>query len=161
MFQKLISLCKKRIKLERSKKYLEICTKHSLWPHFTNIKVRDQAVKNKDETKRYRTFLLQNEIEKKSIDLDNTKQLISSLNLQIEENFVRNQITEKLKFQLNYHKNMILNNTNKAEEKRFANKLRALQNKQQFSNEKDSFDCYINLSNYELHWGTLKMLHLK
>ena len=37
LFQKLISLCKKRIKLERSKKYLEICIKHSLWPHFTNI----------------------------------------------------------------------------------------------------------------------------
>ena len=54
---------------------------------------------------------------------------------------------------------MILNNTNKAEEKRFANKLRALQNKQQFSNEKDSFDCYINLSNYELSEDEKKFLN--
>ena len=30
LFQKLISLCKKRIKLERSKKYLEICIKNIL-----------------------------------------------------------------------------------------------------------------------------------
>ena len=39
LFQKLISLCKKRIKLERSKKYLEICIKHSLWPHFTKLNI--------------------------------------------------------------------------------------------------------------------------
>ena len=31
LFQKLISLCKKRIKLERSKKYLEICIENNLY----------------------------------------------------------------------------------------------------------------------------------
>ena len=72
LYQKAVDLCKKRIKLERSKTYLEICIKHNLWPHFTNIKVRDQAVKNKDQTTRYRKFLLQNEIDKKYTYLENT-----------------------------------------------------------------------------------------
>lgn len=35
-FQKLVGLCKKKIKQERSIKYLEICMKNHLWPHFTN-----------------------------------------------------------------------------------------------------------------------------
>ena len=37
LYQKAVDLCKKRIKLERSKTYLEICIKHNLWPHFTYI----------------------------------------------------------------------------------------------------------------------------
>ena len=36
-FQKLVGLCKKKIKQERSIKYLEICMKNHLWPHFTKI----------------------------------------------------------------------------------------------------------------------------
>ena len=36
-FQKLVGLCKKKIKQERSNKYIEICMKNHLWPHFTNI----------------------------------------------------------------------------------------------------------------------------
>ena len=36
-FQKLVGLCKKKIKKERSIKYLEICMKNHLWPHFTSI----------------------------------------------------------------------------------------------------------------------------
>ena len=36
LFQKLVGLCKKKIKQERSIKYLEICMKNHLWPHFTN-----------------------------------------------------------------------------------------------------------------------------
>ena len=53
-----------------------------------------------------------------------------------------------------------MNNTTKAEEKKFANKIRALQNKQQYSKEKDSFDCYINLSNYELTYDEKEFLNL-
>ena len=36
LYQKAVDLCKKHIKLERSKTYLEIFIKHNLWPHFTN-----------------------------------------------------------------------------------------------------------------------------
>ena len=35
LYQKVIDLYKKQIRLERSKKYLEVCIKHNLWPHFT------------------------------------------------------------------------------------------------------------------------------
>ena len=37
LYQKVIDLYKKRIKLERSKKHFEVCIKHNLWPYFTNL----------------------------------------------------------------------------------------------------------------------------
>ena len=37
LYQKVIDLYKKRIRLERSKTYFEVCIKHNLWLHFINI----------------------------------------------------------------------------------------------------------------------------
>ena len=37
LYQKVIDLYKKRIRLERSKTYFEVCIKYNLWPLFTNI----------------------------------------------------------------------------------------------------------------------------
>ena len=36
MYQKVIDLNKKRIRLDRSKTCFEVYIKHNLWPHFTN-----------------------------------------------------------------------------------------------------------------------------
>ena len=159
-FQKLVGLCKKKIKQERSIKYLEICMKNHLWPHFTNIKVRDQAVKNKEETTKYRIFLLQNEIDKNSNSIDNIKQLIHDLTLQIDEKFTIDNVPESLISELNCHKDIILKKAKLAEERRFANKIKALQNKQQCSKDKENFDCFVNLSSYALTDDEKKFLNL-
>ena len=37
LYQKVIDLYKKRIRLKRSKIFFEVCIKHNLWPHFTKI----------------------------------------------------------------------------------------------------------------------------
>ena len=156
------SLRKKIIQNNWSMKFNEICLQEGILPNFTRIRHHDPAVATTRTTHKYRSYLLEREIEKKKkngLELQkNIEECLTSINSFDCDNCLKTNVNKELE--------EILENSHTVTKVRTIKKLNSLYLNGKPSTHsrglfvKETKDSFVNLSNYELNDLEIEFLNL-
>ena len=161
-YRKYENCCKKLINNTWSARFNEICLKEEILPNYSRLKLHDPAVAETNETLKYRTYLVEKELEEKrqqkcklTQNRDNVKQFIDNFAC---NSSLKTPIEEALKDLLCNYENIVKVRTVK--------KLNTLYHGG-FTTNMDKSICikhnvksFINLSDYQLSEPEIEFLNL-